>query len=330
MHTRTWFLASWFPFASWLSCASSHSLGQAPRPLGVPAATLPTLNTSGVPQPAGAAGNLKVLNWAGRKGAASYTFDDGGASQLDHYAELHRLGVRMTFYLTTNSETMSNPLWRQAALDGHELGNHTQTHPPTADGKDIDAATTFIQAHFGVTPYTMAAPYGNPSFIQPAKSRFLANRGVVNGLVKPLDHSDPFNLPCYGPATGARATDMNPQMDSALASGGWRIVLVHGFTGGSDGAYQPIAIEEFTTAVTYAKNLGLWVDSVVNVAAYWIGQKVVAAATPTTSGADLIYTWHPPRNFPRENSYASPSAVAPRNKTAWPYPGTTKASTKSR
>jgi hypothetical protein len=40
------------------------------------------------------------------------------------------------------------------------------------------------------------------------------------------------------------------------------------------------------------------VDSVVNVAAYWLGQKLVTAATPTTSGPDLIYTWELPRNFP--------------------------------
>ena len=40
-------------------------------------------------------------------------------------------------------------------------------------------------------------------------------------------------------------------------------MLVHGFTGGSDGAYQPVAIGEFTSSVNYAKSLGdVWIDTV--------------------------------------------------------------------
>ena len=58
-----------------------------------PAATFKCDNLSlapsmtGVAKPAGAAGGLKVLDWAGFKGAASFTFDDNTPSQL---AELQR------------------------------------------------------------------------------------------------------------------------------------------------------------------------------------------------------------------------------------------------
>jgi hypothetical protein len=38
------------------------------------------------------------------------------------------------------------------------------------------------------------------------------------------------------------------------------IALIHGFTGGSDGACQPVDIGQFTSSVNYAKNLGdMWI-----------------------------------------------------------------------
>jgi hypothetical protein len=67
--------------------------------------------------------------------------------------------------------------------------------------------------------------------------------------------------------------------DSAPTAKKWWTFLVH-FVGGSDGAYKPLAIEEFIAAIEYAKGLGnVWLDSVVNVGAYWIGQKVLTALT---------------------------------------------------
>jgi hypothetical protein len=76
-------------------------------------------------------------------------------------------------------------------------------------------------------------------------------------------------------------------------------VLVHGFAGGSDGAYQPVDIGEFTASVTHAKSLGnMWIDSMVNVAAYWRAQKLLSTAAPTTSGSDKIWNWTLPQNFP--------------------------------
>ena len=48
--------------------------------------------------------------------------------------------------------------------------------------------------------------------------------------------------------------------------------------GGSDSAYQPVAIGEFTASVNHAKSLGdVWIDTVLNVAAYWRAQKMFSA-----------------------------------------------------
>jgi peptidoglycan/xylan/chitin deacetylase (PgdA/CDA1 family) len=263
--------------------------------------TIPAAGSAGVPKPAGTAGNLTVLNWAGFKGAVTYTFDDTNSSQIDNYSALNALGVRMTFYLITDKLNTTNiPSWTRVLDDGHELGNHTVLHLQTATALQIDNATTTIEQDFGVRPWTMAAPYGDASYVSFAQTRFLVNRGVVNALVMPNDSSNPFNLPCYIPPQGGTATtDFNPQIDSAESGGGWRIVLVHGFTGGSDSAYQPVSIDEFVAGVNHAKALGdLWIDNMVNVAAYWRGQKTFTAVTPVTSAGTTTWTWTLPDNFP--------------------------------
>lgn len=250
-------------------------------------------------KPSGAVGGLTVLNWAGFKAATTYTFDDANSSQIAHYSELNALGVHMTFYLISGKTEASNTIWAQAVKDGHELGNHTQSHLSAGTGADVDAATAFLLQKYGVTAWTMAAPYGAAVYTDLAKTRFLINRGVANSLILPNDASDPFTLPCFIPASDALASAFNTQIDSAQSGGGWRVVLVHGFTGGTDGAYQPVSITEFTSSVTHAKSLGnVWIDSMVNVGAYWRGQKTFSSTTPQTLGTTTTWTWTLPAHFP--------------------------------
>lgn len=259
----------------------------------------PPATAADVPQPAGEVGGLTVLNWAGFESAASFTFDDTNSSQIAHYAALNALGVRMTFYLQTNKAELADPIWKQALLDGHEIGNHSHSHQESDDGSDVDKATAELGRVLGVTPYTMAAPMGKAVYADLAPARFLINRGVSNGLIGPSDNTNPFNLPCFIPDEDAPTSDFTAQIDAAATAKKWRTYLVHGFTGGSDGAYLPVGIDEFVAAVQYAKDLKtVWIDSVVNIGAYWLGQKAVAAVTPTASGSDQVWTWTLPDHFP--------------------------------
>ena len=240
-----------------------------------------------------------MLDWAGFDAALSYTFDDANSSQIAHYPELQALGVPMTFYLQTGKSSAASDTWAQALVDGHELGNHTESHAHTGTGEDIDAATEFIEEYFGVTPYTMAAPYGDTSYVSLAETRFLINRGVGGGTIAPNGNANPFNLPCHIPATGAQASAMNSVIDTAHPAGNWQIVLLHGFTGGTDGAYQPVDIEQFVSHVEYAKSLGdVWIDSVVRVGAYWIAQRLFSGLSPATSGGETTWSWTLPEHFP--------------------------------
>jgi peptidoglycan/xylan/chitin deacetylase (PgdA/CDA1 family) len=252
-----------------------------------------------VSRPSGAPGNLTILPWAGFKAAVTYTFDDGSSSQTDHYDELQALGVPVTFYLTTGNPQAANPVWARALKDGHELGNHSKSHAQNGRASDIDAASDFIQRTYGVPTWTMASPFGDPSYPPLAGRRFLVNRGVVPGLIGVNDPVDPFDLPAWGPSQEASAGVLNAQVDSARQAGKWRIFLLHGFVGGNDGAYMPIRFADFAANVNHAKSLGdVWIDSMVSIASYWRGQRAVAAAQSTKTGTTTTWTWSLPKNFP--------------------------------
>src|SRR5437016_10692690 len=68
----------------------------------------------------------------GAQGAVSLTFDDAMPSQLERAVPvLDRWGFKASFYLTPSYaldwET-NKSRWRQLAIDGHEIGNHTDRH----------------------------------------------------------------------------------------------------------------------------------------------------------------------------------------------------------
>jgi peptidoglycan/xylan/chitin deacetylase (PgdA/CDA1 family) len=261
---------------------------------------LPTPPGDGtLPQPSAAPGNLTIVDWAGFKAAVTYTFDDANSSQISNYAALNNMGVPLSFFLITGKSEASDPIWATALTDGHEVGNHTKSHAMMGTGADIDAATDFLKTKLGVTAYDMVAPYGDPSYIPLAKERFFLNRGVNNGLVAPNDSTDPFNLFCYIAPTDSPASVFNAQIDQAHTAGRWRIVLVHGFDGGTDGAYQPVSIGEFTASVLHTRSFGdIWIDTLLNVGAYWRGQKTLSTVTPVVSGDTTTWTWTLPDHFP--------------------------------
>ena len=82
--------------------------------------------------------DIKTWHWD-YTGAFSFTFDDAFKSQVYHAAPiLESFGFRGSFYLNTASVGDPLPDWsvcgnwagfNQLALNGHEIGSHTVTHP---------------------------------------------------------------------------------------------------------------------------------------------------------------------------------------------------------
>jgi peptidoglycan/xylan/chitin deacetylase (PgdA/CDA1 family) len=278
---------------------------------------VPPTPTTSVPKPAGAVGGLKVVNWAGFKGAITYTFDDNLQSQKTHYAELHAVGVPMTFYIV-GSNNGADPIWTQAAKDGHELGNHTMHHcrnnknasectwgPGQFAGADaeIDECTAILKSTFGVAGvYTMAAPFGDSNWESPASERFIINRGVADDPagVTPNSNKSAMAIPCHITKLGETAAELNLIADDVRAKGSWRTVLAHNVDPDIiDYGYNPVKLADIVGTMTYAKGLGdVWADTMVAIGAYWVAQKALFTVEPVTIGSDKVYSWTLPAHFP--------------------------------
>ena len=254
-----------------------------------------------VPQPTGTGSTITVLNWAGFTGAVTYSFDDDNQSQIDDYQMLQAAGGQYTFFMWTNRSQATNAIWKQALMDGHEIGNHTKSHDPTGacTAADVKAGADFIMSTFAKPAVTFAAPNGNTCFKSPASMYYFINRGVSPANpVLPNDNSDPLNLNCYIPNTGQQTAAFNANVDDAHKKGGWVIYVIHGFSS-TDGSYQPVDIGQVTAAIKYAKGMNdMWIGSMVNVAAYWQGQKAFSSAMTATSAGDKTWTWKLPDHFP--------------------------------
>lgn len=111
--------------------------------------------------------------WPNQKRCAvCLTYDDALPSQIQYaIPQLDRYGLKGTFYLTGSSETLDKQLdvWRKAAADGHELGNHTISHPCNGKSKGRD----WVTPDQDLDNFTM--------------NRFLGEVKVVNTLLKAID-----------------------------------------------------------------------------------------------------------------------------------------------
>src|SRR5215472_739839 len=87
--------------------------------------------TAQTPQNAG----VNRFQWPnGKRAAVSLSFDDSRTSQIDAgLAVLRREGVKATFYVQAPSVEKRLEGWKQAVAEGHEIGNHTVTHPCTGN-----------------------------------------------------------------------------------------------------------------------------------------------------------------------------------------------------
>ena len=250
---------------------------------------------TGVAKPAGAAGGLKVLDWAGFKGAASFTFDDNTPSQLGtNYNSMKATGAHITWLLIASSAGSG---YKATIADGQEIANHTQSHPDASSNASLATqaqvtnAQSTLKTNYGVDVRSMAAPNCLEAWKQyAAPAKLFQNRGPCGGsaaAVSPRDSTDPFLLPAFLPPGSADASTYGGQ----ITAGKWRIFVIHGFDS-QGGTYQPVSISGVTGGMTKAISDGFWVEGMTNVGAYWQGQKLIPASATTTA------TWTLPANFP--------------------------------
>lgn len=189
----------------------------------------------------------------GKRAAVSLTFDDGRPSQTDTGLPLlEKPGIHVTFFVLPGKVEKRADGWKRAAALGHEIGNHTNSHPCTGNypfsranaledydperiGRDIDAAQQAIRRLLGVTPVSFAYPCGEDfagrgrqtrSYVPLIAERFLLGRGYMSEAA-----NDPAVVD-LAHAMGTPFDDMAPAdalklLEAAARDGRWIIFVGH-------------------------------------------------------------------------------------------------------
>lgn len=197
-------------------------------------------------------------SWNNKKCAVVLTYDDALNVNLDVVIpSLDSLGLKGTFYLIGEASALSKriPEWRTAAQNGHELGNHSLTHPCDAslDGRswveaekalntysvkravnEIKITNTLLEAIDGKKERTFAFPCGDTKingvpFYDELKNDFVGARGVGFGLQKSKD-VDLNNINCVF-VDGHSSADMIEHVKKAIKTETLLVFLFHGVGG---------------------------------------------------------------------------------------------------
>jgi peptidoglycan/xylan/chitin deacetylase (PgdA/CDA1 family) len=200
------------------------------------------------------------LRWpGGARAAVSLTYDDGLDSQIDHAVpDLQAAGFKATFFLTRKNMEAKLTDWQAVWRLGHEVGNHSVTHPCrlkhcTSDGfgnEEIEPMEVFLDEHFSADRFrSYAYPCGFIGLGEGAlrqriaryehalRGRIAAARtvsGLANDPLRVAD--DPLLLHGYEPTYDVddprRAFHYVRQ---TLAIGGWAILVFHDVLGARRG-----------------------------------------------------------------------------------------------
>ncbi len=197
--------------------------------------------------------------WQGKECAVVLTYDDAIDQHLDNAVPvLDSLGLKASFYITASSPSIQTRMkeWKQLAVNGHELGNHTLFHPcdggpgrswvkPEYDLRNytvqrmIDETrmtNIFLQSLDGKTRRTFAftcgdMKIGDSSFINPMKKDFVAARAVRNEM-HPIDEIDLYNIDCYV-VNGESGAQLIDWAKKAMETHSLLVILFHGVGGGN-------------------------------------------------------------------------------------------------
>ena len=198
-------------------------------------------------------------DWPGKSRAAiSLTYDDGMDSSLDHaIPDLEAAGFRGTFYLITGywGTAARQADWRDAFLNGHEIGNHTVHHPcrggqhrynletytPQRISEEIREANCWLDRNIGPDPYrTLAYPcghhaVGNPpdegSFFSAVGDCHIAARLAGGGINDPaVVAENPLKIKSevISFPHGREVGPFIEYCEQAAKLGGWGVIVFHG------------------------------------------------------------------------------------------------------
>ena len=244
----------------------------------------------------------EIGTWAGfRKGAASFTFDDGAPSHVSDGGPLFdKYGYKGTFNVVVNW----NPDWSgfgNMAKNGHEIASHSNSHGQNMSGEEASSKQAIagkIQQKYGII--TVAYPNCNVPNKSAVQQNYVIGR-ICNGSWQ----SQPDMMGKDGPSdwtmasaimTGSTGTnDFKGNMQKAVQQGGWIAFLTHGFEGKNNGSatYSPTPIGSIEDGLKWAQqnDKDIWVAPMGHVAMY-IKERKAAKVEASGSGTITVKLTH--------------------------------------
>ncbi|MHC4559743.1 MAG: polysaccharide deacetylase family protein [Planctomycetota bacterium] len=241
----------------------------------------------------------KKFSWPeGKHGAISITFDDARFSQIDNGLPiLDKYGAKATFYVSIKSLEKRLDAWKKAAANGHEIGNHSLTHPCSGNFTfarqralenytlnkmhyELEESNLIIERLLNVKPVSFAYPCGQKfvgrgmnvkSYIPVVAENFLTGRGWMDEWSNDPAFCDMAQL--MGVELDGKDFEQVKQwIDKTTANGGWLVFCGHDI---GEGGRQTTRSSTLKALCEYAQDPanGLWLDTVQTVASYIVKQR---------------------------------------------------------
>jgi len=229
----------------------------------------------------------------GKRAAVSLSYDDARPSQVDVGVPiLDAHGVRATFYVSPGRLGERLDAWRAAVAAGHEIGNHTVSHPCSGNfafsrgnaledytlermERELLDANAAIEQALGVAPVTFAYPCGQKfvgrdeavrSYVPLVARDFVVGRGA--GDESANDPTTCDLAQAMGMGTDDQPFDgLRPLIDHAIDEGGWLLLLGHDIGGGGRQVAHADALDALCRHCTDPAR-GIWIDTVAAVGTY--------------------------------------------------------------
>jgi peptidoglycan/xylan/chitin deacetylase (PgdA/CDA1 family) len=205
---------------------------------------------------------------------------------------LDRFGVKATFYLTASSIERNLGGWKQAVANGHEMANHTMSHPCSGNfdwsrtkaledytleriRAEMVDANARIKELLGVTPESFAYPCGQRtvgrgidtrSYVPVAASLFVTSRGWLDEAPNDPAYVDFAQLTGIE-SDGKDFDQIRPIIENAAKTGLWVVFAGHDMAREGAQTTRLAMLEQLCAYVNDPAN-GVWMAPVGTVARY--------------------------------------------------------------
>ncbi|HEY6977772.1 MAG TPA: polysaccharide deacetylase family protein [Chitinophagaceae bacterium] len=238
--------------------------------------------------------SIASFTWPeGKQAALSLSFDDARLSQVDSgTALLDQFGIKATFFVVPSAVEERINGWKQAVANGHEIGNHTFTHPCTGnfswsrknalENYNLDSmrnemmkCNNLIQQLLNVKPEVFAYPCGQKfigrgintkSYVPLVSELFISGRGWRDEAMNDPAFCDLAQISGIE-MDGKNFDEILPLIEEAKKTGQWLVLAGHEM--GTSGV-QTTRLAMLKQLLEYVQNPAnrIWIAPVGDVAKY--------------------------------------------------------------